>query len=52
MSLKDIARDWVKAVIGNHVGSNIRRYEWTTYVGELRHNMFARWLTCCRSRVR
>ena len=39
MSLKDIARDWVKSVIGNHVGSNIRRYEWTTYVGELRHNM-------------
>lgn len=39
MSLKDIARDWVKSVIGQHVGSNIRRYECTTYVGELRHNM-------------
>jgi hypothetical protein len=39
MSLKDIARDWVRNVISNHVGSNIRRYEWTTYVGELRHNM-------------
>lgn len=39
MSLKDIARDWVKNVISNHVGKNIRRYEWTTYVGELRHNM-------------
>lgn len=39
MSLKDVARDWVKSVIDRHVGSNIRRYEWTTYVGELRHNM-------------
>lgn len=39
MSLKDTARDWVKSVISTHLGSNIRRYEWTTYVGELRHNM-------------
>lgn len=39
MSLKDSARDWIKTVIGNHVGSNIRRYDWTTYVGELRRNM-------------
>lgn len=38
MSLKDSARDWLKNVVGNHVGKNIRRYEFATYLGEVRHN--------------
>jgi hypothetical protein len=38
MSLKDSARDWLKKVVGNHVGKNIRRYEFATYLGEVRHN--------------
>ncbi len=39
MSLQETAREWVKNVVGNHVGNNIRRYSWSTYLGELRHNM-------------
>lgn len=39
MSLQEAAREWVKNVVGNHVGNNIRRYSWSTYLGELRHNM-------------
>jgi hypothetical protein len=40
MSLKDSARDWVKSVVNKHLGSNIRQWQSTTYVGELRHNMY------------
>lgn len=39
MTLQETAREWVKSVAGNHVGANIRRYQWSTYLGELRHNM-------------
>lgn len=38
MSLQDKAREWIKTVVANHLGKNIRRYHWSTYVGELRHN--------------
>lgn len=38
MSLKDSARNWLKTVAGKHVGKNSRRYEYTSYLGELRHN--------------
>ena len=40
MSLKDSARDWVKSVVNKHLGSNIRQWQSTTYVGELRHNTY------------
>lgn len=38
MSLMQQGQDWLRSVIGNHVGKNIRRYTWTTYVGERRIN--------------
>lgn len=38
MNLKEIARDWVKTVVGAHVGKNIRSYKFTTYLGEVGHN--------------
>ena len=40
MSLKDSAHDWVKSVVNQHLGSNIRQWQATTYVGGLRHNMY------------
>ncbi len=39
MSLKDIAREWVRSVAASHLGRNIRRYTFSTYVGEISHNM-------------
>lgn len=38
MSLKDIAREWVRSVAANYLGRNIRRYTFSTYVGEISHN--------------
>lgn len=38
MSLKQTAEIWLKSVVSNHVGKNIRRYSWATYLGEVRHN--------------
>src|SRR4051812_27791636 len=39
MSLKDTAREWLRTVAPTHVGANIRRYDFTTYVGDVRTNM-------------
>jgi len=39
MNLKEQAATWLKSVISAHVGANIRRYKWSTYTGEISHNM-------------
>ncbi|QHE89301.1 hypothetical protein [Hydrogenophaga sp. BPS33] len=38
MNLKEIARAWVKTVVGAHVGKNIRSYKFATYTGDTDHN--------------
>lgn len=38
MSLIQQAKDWIRTVAGDHVGKNIRRYSWRTYVGERQVN--------------
>lgn len=39
MSLKNLADTFVRTHAPHHLGSNIRRYEWRSYVGETHHNM-------------
>jgi hypothetical protein len=34
MNLKDQARIWIKTVVGNHLGRNIRTFKFVTYTGE------------------
>ena len=34
MNLKDQARIWIKTVVGNHLGRNIRTFKFVTYPGE------------------
>ena len=38
MNLKDQARIWIKTVVGNHLGRNIRTFKFVTYTGETSHN--------------
>jgi len=39
MSLDTQAHAFIKSVIHNHVGKNIRQYKWTSWTGEVKHNM-------------
>ena len=39
MSLKDTAKTWLRTVAPAHLGANIRRYTFSTYVGEAATNM-------------
>jgi len=39
MNFNEQAKAWLRTVIHNHVGSNIRSYQWTTWTGEVTHNM-------------
>ena len=38
MNLKDQARNWIKTVVGSHLGRNIRTFKFVTYTGETSHN--------------
>ena len=38
MNLKDHARIWIKTVVGNHLGRNIRNFKFVAYTGETSHN--------------
>lgn len=38
MNLKDQARIWIKTVVGNHLGRNIRNFKFVAYTGETSHN--------------
>ena len=38
MNLKDQARIWIKSVVANHLGRNIRTFKFVTYTGETSHN--------------
>lgn len=38
MSLMQQGRDWLRSVVGDHVGKNIRRFTSSTYTGEQRIN--------------
>lgn len=39
MSLKNLADTFVRGCAPQHLGSNIRSYNWSSYLGEIRHNM-------------
>jgi len=38
MHTNEEAKAWLRTIVGNHVGANIRRYTFTTYTGGLKHN--------------
>ncbi|MBT9464533.1 hypothetical protein [Hydrogenophaga sp.] len=38
MNVKDQARNWIKTVVGSHIGRNIRTSKFVTYTGETSHN--------------
>lgn len=39
MSLKDATKDWLRSVVAAHVGASIRRYEFCSYLGDVRTNV-------------
>ncbi len=53
MNLRTESEQWLRTVVRQHVGSNIRRFTWTAYVGEVRHNMLGgiTYLSPCEGKV-
>lgn len=53
MSLKPDADQWLRVIAPTHVGANIRRFTWTSYLGEVRHNTLGgiTYLSPCEGKV-
>lgn len=53
MSLKQQAEIWLRTVVSKHLGSNIRRYKWSSYLGEVSHNSLGgiSFLPSCEGKV-